>query len=100
MKTTTYTYEQLIQKSVNCLVAARSSFGKMDDEHTKFCFAAARTWLNRAEMVCADIESGTAVRAAIINGFCDRLCDACLKSVGEKPFTREEMQAAPLIYQD
>lgn len=49
MKVTTYTYDQLVQKAVNCLKEAQVSFGKRDDEHTKFCFAAARAWLNRAE---------------------------------------------------
>lgn len=43
-----------------------------------------------------DMKRGISLRQAILNNTLDRLCDTCLKAVGEKPYTREEMFAAPV----
>lgn len=48
-------------------------------------------YMQRVDEVCADIERGASPRKALCAGFNDRLLDHCLKAIGEKPFTREEL---------
>ncbi len=47
-------------------------------------------YLNRIDQVCADIEAGAAVRAALVAGFSGALLDCALKAVNEPKHTREE----------
>lgn len=55
-------------------------------------------YLERIDLVCAEITLGTKVRDALLNGFNDRLLTAMLKAVGEPDFTPGESINAAFIY--
>lgn len=53
MSPTTLSYEEMIQRAINALKQADASYSftghRQSEDETRLCFAAARTWLNRAE---------------------------------------------------
>lgn len=71
---------------------ARQSKGKYWNPH------ALPIYLDRVDAVCSDIDAGASPRQAIIAGFTDRICDACLKAIGEGPYTRQESFRAGIVY--
>jgi len=64
---------------------ARQAKGKYWNPH------ALPIYFERVDDVMADIAKGATLRAALCAGFSDRLLDHCLKAMGEKPFTRDEL---------
>lgn len=48
-------------------------------------------YLARIDDVCADIARGASARKALCAGLSDRLLDHCLKAIGERPFTVNEL---------
>lgn len=56
-------------------------------------------YFQRIDEVCTDVENGQLARAALLNGFSDRLLDVCLVAIGEPKFTADEATAAPVAYQ-
>lgn len=55
-------------------------------------------YFERVDDVMRDIERGATPRQALLAGFNDRLLDVCLKAIGEKPFTKEEMYSQSVVY--
>lgn len=55
-------------------------------------------YFQRVDEVCNDIENGKSPREALLAGFSDRVLSVCLKSIGEKPFTKEEKEKGSLLY--
>jgi len=56
-------------------------------------------YIERVNEVCRDIDNGRSVRDAILAGFNDRLCDACLRALGEPVAMKAEFYSGALVYQ-
>lgn len=55
-------------------------------------------YFQRVDEVCVDIEKGASPRQALLSGFSDRLLDVCLKAIGEKPYSIDEMHKQTICY--
>lgn len=56
-------------------------------------------YLERIDLICADVEKGVDVRAAIVAGFSGRVADACLKAVELSSTTKSENTGGTYYYE-
>lgn len=80
------------------LISALTQYDEKQSKRKFYNPHALGIYFQRVDEVMADIERGATVRQALLAGFNDRLLDVCLKAVGEKPFTKEEMYRQSVIY--
>lgn len=55
-------------------------------------------YFQRLDDICADIDAGADVRAAIVAGFSDRLVDSCLRALKLPITTNDEALYGAMVY--
>lgn len=73
------------------LISAATQYDLKQSTKRGYNHYALGQYFERIDAVCLDIEAGAAPRAALLAAFNDRLLDVMLKAIGERPFSREEL---------
>lgn len=76
----------------NTLIHAATRYDRARVNRPGYNIYAMAQYFGRIDEVCAAIDTGTPVRAALLGAFSDRLLDALLVAVGEPKATREELR--------
>lgn len=72
------------------LISAVTQFDQKQSRKPGHNIYALPQYFERIDLIQADMERGATARAAILAGFTGRIADACLRAIGEKPYTQDE----------
>ncbi len=75
------------------LVSTVTQYDIKESKKKYYNIYALAQYLNACDNIKTDVESGKSLRAAIVSNLCGRLCDTCLRAVGEPIQTMDERRA-------